>query len=64
MVESQLRQRRKRGEGKEYFDNARRIRSEPVKEGDLVLLHNTQREKDMTRLQKLSLKWLGPYHVK
>jgi len=64
MVESQLRQRRKREEGKEYFDDSRRIRSEPINEGDLVLLHNTQRDKDMTRSQKLSFKWLGPYRVK
>jgi hypothetical protein len=63
MPEWQLRQRRKREEGKEYFDRTRRIRAEPIRAGDLVLLHNTQREKDMTRQNKLNFRWLGPYRV-
>jgi hypothetical protein len=63
LLEAQLRQRRKREEGKEYFDEIRQIRSQSIGIGDLVLLHNTQREKDMTRLNKLSFKWLGPYRV-
>jgi hypothetical protein len=63
MTEWQLRQRRKREEGKEYFDSTKRIRAEPIRAGDLVLLHNTQREKDMTRQNKLNFRWLGPYRV-
>jgi hypothetical protein len=27
------------------------------------LLHNTQRKKDITRLNKLTFKWLGSYRV-
>ena len=31
--------------------------------GDLVLLHNTKREKDISRVNKLLWKWCGPYRV-
>jgi hypothetical protein len=63
LEEAQLRQRRKREEGEEYFDGTRNLRPEVIKVIDLVLLHNTQRDKDMTRLNKLKFRWLGPYRV-
>ena len=64
LAEAQDRLRRRREEGKEYFDDTHRIRVEELKEGDLVLLHNSQRQKDMSRLNKLSFKWLGPYRIR
>jgi hypothetical protein len=56
LTEAQLRQRRKREEGKEYFNSTRNIRLEQIHVGDLVLLYNTQRDKDITRLNKLIFK--------
>ena len=61
LAEAQLRQRRKREEGKEYFNEIRRIRLRPIAVDDLVLLHNIIREKDITRSNKYIFKWLGSY---
>src|SRR5271155_5078787 len=58
-----LRVRRKREAGKEAFDDHHSIRKREVKEGDLVLLHNSARQKDMSRQAKMSFRWLGPYRV-
>ena len=60
-----LKIRRHREEGKVYFDNTHVTRDpeKPIKQGDLVLVHNTSRKKDMSTVQKQSFKWLGPYRV-
>ena len=58
-----LRLRRNREQGKENFDNAHVLHTEPFEVGDLILLHNTMREGDMTREQKMRFRWLGPYRV-
>ena len=62
--EARLRLRRRREEGKEYFDATHVLHATPLQEGDLVLLHNTMRHKDMSRVQKMRFKWLGPYRIK
>ena len=62
--EARLRLRRRREEGKEYFDATHVLHAAPLQEGDLVLLHNTMRHKDMSRVQKMRFKWLGPYRIK
>jgi hypothetical protein len=51
-------------EGKEAFDRTRQIRQKEIKEGDLVLWHDSIAEIDMSRNRKLSYKWLGPYRVR
>lgn len=48
-------------EGKERHDLKHGIREEELAVGSIVLLHDTRREKDMSR--KLSFKWLGPYRI-
>lgn len=42
-------------------DHAARLRREPLRKGDLVLLYNTKIVKDYG--SKLSFIWLGPYRV-
>ena len=51
-------------EGKEAFDRTCQIRSIEIKEGDLVLRHDSIAEIDMSRNRKLLYKWLGPYRVR
>jgi len=51
-------------EGKESFNRTRQIRQTEIKEGDLVLKHNSIAKVDMSRNRKLSYKWLGPYRVR
>jgi hypothetical protein len=58
-----LRLRRNREQGKEDYDATHVLHPKPFQVGDLVLLHNTQREGDMTREQKMRFRWLGPYRV-
>ena len=48
-------------EGKERHDLKHDIREKELAIGSIVLLHDTRREKDMSR--KLSFKWLGPYRI-
>jgi hypothetical protein len=63
LEEVHLRKQRKRMEGKEAFDQTRQIRQTEIKEGDLVLKHDSITEMDMLRSRKLLYKWLGPYRV-
>jgi hypothetical protein len=58
-----LRKQRKRIEGKESFDQSYQIRQAEIKEGDLVLQHNSIAEINMSQARKLSYKWLGLYKV-
>jgi len=62
--EVRLQKQRKRIEGKESFDQSRQIRQAEIKEGDLVLRHDSIAEIDMSRSRKLSYKWLGLYRVR
>jgi hypothetical protein len=62
--EVRLRKQRKHIEGKESFDQSRQIRQAEIKEGDLVLQHDSIAEIDMLWSRKLSYKWLGPYRVR
>ena len=62
--EVRLRLRRVREEGKERFDATHVLHAEPFKVGNLVLLHNTMREADMSSEQKMHFRWLGPYKIK
>jgi len=64
LEEVRLQKQRKRMEGKESFDRTRQIRQTEIKEGNLVLKHNSIAEVDMSRNRKLSYKWLGPYRVR
>ena len=63
LLEAADRLRRKREQGKEQFDATHVIREEPLQKGDLVLLHNTEKERDMSNVQKAHFKWLGPYRI-
>jgi hypothetical protein len=62
--EISLRLRRTREQGKEHFDATHVLHTTPFEPGELVLLHNTMREADMSRDQKMLFRWLGPYRVK
>jgi hypothetical protein len=46
-----------------YFDETHRTRNLPLKKDDYVLLHDSQRSADMTSVQKLRFRWLGPYQI-
>ena len=61
LEEATLHLQRMRLEGKERHDDKHSIRVEELTVGQIVLLHDTRREKDMSR--KLSFKWLGPYRI-
>ncbi len=61
LEEATLHFQRIRLEGKEQQDFKHGIRNEKLAVGSIVLLHDTRREKDMSR--KLSYKWLGPYRI-
>jgi len=62
--EISLRLRRAREEGKEHFDATHVLHTSPFEAGEMVLLHNTMREGDMSRDQKMLFRWLGPYRIK
>ncbi|KJF59950.1 uncharacterized protein CIMG_12629 [Coccidioides immitis RS] len=49
---------------KEYFDNTHNIQTNPLLPGDLVLLHNTKEEQNMSRNNTLHFQWLELYRVK
>ena len=55
--------RRLREQGKELFDDAHSTRDKEIRQGDMVLLHDTQHEKDKSSRRKLNYKWKGPYRV-
>lgn len=63
LEEVRLQKQRKRIKGKEFFDRTQQIQQAGVKEGDLVLQHDSVAEIDMSRNRKLSYKWLRPYRV-
>lgn len=50
-------------ENKDYFDNHYQIHLKPLKENDMVLLHNTIKDADLSSSNTLHFYWLGPYHV-
>ena len=55
--------RRKREQGKEAFDATHRTHAEgSFKVGDIVLLHNTILDANMS--VKLHFKWMGPYKIR
>ena len=49
-------------QNKDYFDRHMRKRNRPIVAGDLVLLYNSQLDKQWSK--KLDNRWLGPYRVK
>ena len=48
---------------KDYFDSLHQICFKPLKENDMVLLHNTVKDMDLSSLNILQFCWLGPYCV-
>ena len=61
LEEATLHLQRMRLKGKERHDDKHDICVEELTVGQVVLLHDTRREKDMSR--KLAFKWLGPYRI-
>jgi len=55
---------RMRIQGKEYYDRMKRLVKETPKVGDLVLLHDTEREKSYVPQDKKGYRWQGPYRVR
>jgi hypothetical protein len=62
--EVRLRKQRKRIKGKESFNQSCQICQAEIKEGDLVLRHDSIAEIDMSQVRKLSYKWLGLHRVR
>lgn len=62
LEQARLHLQRVRESNKDYFDGNHRLRAEDFNVGDLVLLHNTKLDKDMSH--KLAFKWLGPFRIK
>jgi hypothetical protein len=55
---ARLRQRKK-----EYWDENKEIQRREYQPNDLVLLWDSVREIDMSRIRKLDARWLGPYRI-
>jgi len=51
-------------QGKEYYDQTKNIVSETPKEGDLVLLHDTQDVTSYSTATKMKFRWSGPYRIR
>ena len=49
---------------KAYFDQTKNLRSEQLRIGDLVLVHDTRHAKDRSRSRKLEFSWFGPYRIR
>lgn len=52
---------RMRQQGQELFDDTHRLRTDELKAGDLVLLFDSERKKNMSSDVKLTPRWNGPY---
>ncbi|KAJ6081457.1 hypothetical protein N7499_006331 [Penicillium canescens] len=63
LEEAILRMNRLKDSNASYFDDHRRTRDVPLKKDDYVLLHDSQRSSDMTSVQKLRFRWMGPYQI-
>lgn len=63
MEEAMLRLQRMRFNNKEYFDSIHRVLQESLSPDDMVLLHNTIKEADLSRNNTLRFRWLGPYRI-
>ena len=50
-------------ENKDYFDSLHQICFKLFKKNDMVLLHNTVKDVDLSSSNTLWFCWLGPYHV-
>lgn len=57
------RYRRKRQEAKEWTDDHRRLRKEPIPVGRLVLVWDERRYINMSVDAKLQYRWIGPFRV-
>lgn len=62
--ETLARKKRIREEGKEEFDQAHNVRTEPLKVDDIVLRYDkVVTEIDKSSKTKLQYRWLGPYRI-
>jgi hypothetical protein len=55
--------RRLRALKKEYWDDHKEIQRDEFQPGQLILLWDSVREIDMSRVRKLDARWLGPYRI-
>jgi hypothetical protein len=58
-----LRLERLRTQNQQYLDERRVLRTSPLRERELVLLHDTRLEDDLTAANKLRFRWTGPYRI-
>lgn len=63
LVEAAHRLERMRERNQEYFDNTHTLRLKPLEVNNLVLLHNTKLDKELTSDRKLQYRWVGPYVI-
>lgn len=50
-------------ENKDYFDDHHQIHLNPLKKNDMVLLHNTVKDANLSSSNTLHFHWLGPYCI-
>ncbi len=58
-----FRLQRLRDQNKEFQDAHKNLRIAPLQKDDLVLLHDTRLEDDLTSKNKLRFRWTGPYRI-
>lgn len=61
--DAMFRLNRLREQNKEYLDAHRNLRTGPLQKDDLVLLHDTRLEDDLTSKNKLRFRWTGPFRI-
>jgi hypothetical protein len=47
-----------------YYDQTKQLRKEPLRTGDLVLVHQTKASYSRSRARKLDDRWIGPYRIR
>jgi hypothetical protein len=63
LEEARLHLQRMREQGKDLWDAEHVMQPTVIEAGHFVLVHDTQREKDVSSNRKLKYRWLGPYKV-
>jgi len=63
LEEARLHLQRMREQGKDLWDAEHTMQPTVIEAGHFVLVHDTQREKDVSSNRKLKYRWLGPYKV-
>jgi hypothetical protein len=63
LEEAYIRLRDARLKNKERFDSTHRLRKNPIREGDWVLVYDSSLDHQHSAIRKFSRRWFGPYVV-